>query len=86
MIHQPRRLPAVFSALGDAGFSVDKLRFVGPREGEDANLVLVAATLGGARETVVMAPLTVYDGRGGYAAEVAAVYEGRGKPLGDGKI
>ena len=86
LVHQPRRLPAVFSALGGAGFRVEKLRFVQPREGEAANLVLVAATLGGARETVVLPPLTVYDGRGEYAAEVAAVYEGAGKPLCDGKI
>jgi tRNA1Val (adenine37-N6)-methyltransferase len=86
LIHQPRRLPEVFSALGDAGFRVEKLRFVQPREGEAANLVLVAATRGGARETVVMAPLAIYDGRGAYAAEMAAVYEGRGKPLFDGTI
>lgn len=81
LIHQPRRLPDVFSALGDAGFRVEKLRFVQPRAGEAANLVLVAATLEGARETVVMPPLVIYGGRGEYAAEMAAIYAGKGKPL-----
>ena len=86
LIHQPRRLPEVFAALGDAGFRVEKLRFVQPREGEAANLVLMAATLGGARETVVIPPLIIYDESGEYGAEMAAVYEGRGKPLFGGKI
>jgi tRNA1Val (adenine37-N6)-methyltransferase len=85
LIHQPRRLPEVFSALGDAGFRVERIRSVQPRAGEAANLVLVAATLGGGRETVVMPPLTVYDG-GEYGAEMAAVCEGRGKPLFGGTI
>ena len=80
-VHQPRRLAEIFSALEDKGFRVERLRFVQPREGEPANLVLVAARLGGARETVVMRPLIIYDARGEYAAEVAAIYGGRGKPL-----
>jgi tRNA1Val (adenine37-N6)-methyltransferase len=83
-IHQPRRLPDVFSGLADAGFRVEKLRFVQPRAGEAANLVLGAAALRGARETVVMPPLAIYDGRGEYAADMAAIYAGRGKPLFDG--
>jgi tRNA1Val (adenine37-N6)-methyltransferase len=80
-VHQPRRLAEVFSALGDQGFNVERLRFVQPRDGEAANLVLVGARLGGARETVVMRPLVVYEGPDEYGAEVAAIYGGRGRPL-----
>jgi tRNA1Val (adenine37-N6)-methyltransferase len=80
-VHQPRRLPDLFSALGEQGFRVERLRFVQPRHGEAANLVLVAARLGGARDTAVMPPLVVYDAPGEYGAEVTAIYEGRGRPL-----
>jgi tRNA1Val (adenine37-N6)-methyltransferase len=80
-VHQPRRLGEIFSALDERGFRVERLRFVQPREGEAANLVLVAARLGGARETVVMRPLVVYGAGDEYAAEVAAIYAGRGRPL-----
>ncbi len=80
-VHQPRRLAEIFAVLGNEGFQVERLRFVQPREGEPANLVLVAARLGGARDTVVMRPLVIYGARGEYAAEVAAIYAGDGKPL-----
>jgi len=80
-VHQPRRLAEIFSALGDQGFNVERLRFVQPRAGEPANLVLVAARLGGAREMVVMRPLVVHDAPDRYGAEVAAIYQGRGEPL-----
>lgn len=80
-VHQPRRLAEIFSALGDQGFNVERLRFVQPRAGEAANLVLVGARLGGAREMVVMRPLVIYDTPDEYGAEVAAIYGGRGGPL-----
>ena len=84
LVHQPRRLGEIFSALGSAGFRVERLRFVQPREGARANLVLVASQLGGACETVVMRPLIIYGPNGEYADEVGAIYEGRGRPLYDG--
>jgi tRNA1Val (adenine37-N6)-methyltransferase len=83
-VHRPRRLGEIFSALGGADFGVERLRFVQPREGARANLVLVASRLGAACETVVMRPLIIYEGHGVYAEEVAAIYEGRGRPLYDG--
>jgi tRNA1Val (adenine37-N6)-methyltransferase len=81
LVHQPRRLPALMAALGAAGLHVERLRFVQPREGEPAKLVLAAARRRGARETVVLPPLVIYGAGGDYAAEVAAICRGEGRPL-----
>jgi tRNA1Val (adenine37-N6)-methyltransferase len=84
LIHQPRRLAALIAALGDAGFGVETLRFVHPRAGAPAKLVLVAARLGGAPETAVLPPLVVQGADGGYGPEVAALYRGEPDALARG--
>jgi tRNA1Val (adenine37-N6)-methyltransferase len=84
VIHQPRRLEDLVRATAAAGLHLERLRFVQPRRGEGANLVLAAASRGGVRDVVVGPPLEIYGPAGEYAPEVAALYEGRGRPLYEG--
>jgi len=81
VIHQPRRLEDLVRATAAAALHLERLRFVHPRRGEDANLVLAAASRGGARDVAIGPPLEIYGPSGEYAPEVAALYAGRGRPL-----
>jgi tRNA1(Val) A37 N6-methylase TrmN6 len=60
--------------LPATGLEPARVRFVHPRAGESANLVLVEARSGGAAELVVEPPLYVYELEE-YTPEVAAMYD-----------
>jgi len=74
VIYPTRRTAELFTVLPAAGLELARARFVHPRAGEPANLVLVEARSGGAAELVVEPPLYVYDGKE-YTPEVAAMYD-----------
>jgi tRNA1Val (adenine37-N6)-methyltransferase len=74
LIYPTRRTAELFTILPAAGLDPAGVRFVHPRAGEPANLVLVEARSGGAAELVVEPPLYVYDGKE-YTPEVAAMYD-----------
>jgi tRNA1Val (adenine37-N6)-methyltransferase len=73
LIYSTRRATELFTILPAAGLEPARVRFVHPRLGEPANLVLLEARSGGATELVVEPPLYVYDGDE-YTKEVAAMY------------
>lgn len=74
LIYPTRRTTELFTILPAAGLEPERVRFVHPRTGEPANLVLVEARSGGAAELVVEPPLYIYDGEV-YTPEVAAMYD-----------
>jgi tRNA1Val (adenine37-N6)-methyltransferase len=74
LIYSTRRTAELFTILPAAGLEPARVRFVHPRAGEPANLVLVEARSGGAAELVVEPPLYIYDGKE-YTHEVAAMYD-----------
>lgn len=73
LIYPTRRITELFTILPAAGLEPSRVRFVHPRAGESANLVLVEARSGGAAALVVEPPLYIYDGKE-YTPEVAAMY------------
>jgi len=81
MIYPPGRLGEAAHELAAAGLGLERLRFVHPRAGAPANLVLAAARLGGAPAVATLPPLVVYGPGRGYGDEVAAIYAGDGRPL-----
>jgi tRNA1Val (adenine37-N6)-methyltransferase len=74
LIHSTRRTTELFAMLPAAGLEPARGRFVHPRAGEPANLVLVEARSGGATELVVEPPLYIYE-QEEYTPEVAAMYD-----------
>lgn len=74
MIYRPRRLVQLLSLMASGGLEPKTLRFVHPRRGAPANLVLVEAIKGGGRQCRVMDPLFVYEGAS-YSGETLKIYE-----------
>jgi tRNA1Val (adenine37-N6)-methyltransferase len=74
LIYPTRRTTELFTILPAAGLEPARVRFVHPRAGEPANLVLVEARSGGAAELIVEPPLNIYDGEE-YKPEIAAMYD-----------
>lgn len=62
IIYRPRRLAQLIGLLLDYGLEPKTLRMVHPRQGKEANLVLLEAIKGGGRQLKVLDPLFVYDG------------------------
>jgi tRNA1Val (adenine37-N6)-methyltransferase len=74
-VYPERRRADLLAAAGKAHLSVNRLRFVHPREGEPPNLFLVE--LGGAkREPELMPPLVLFGPDGRYTPAAEAVFAG----------
>lgn len=78
LVHLAERLPEITGALIHHGLEPKRLRFVYPRSGSAARLVLVEAKKGGKAGVTVDPPLLVYRGHGSdrkYTQEVLEMYE-----------
>lgn len=60
-----------------------RIRFVYPRSGKEANLVLVEGIRDGGKEVKVLPPLIVYDESGEYSEEMKRIYDGNPNAMGE---
>ena len=75
MIHRPLRLAEIFASLAENQLAPKRMRFVEPRAGKPANLVLIEAVQGGASGGLVILPtLRVYGEDGEYTPELLEIY------------
>lgn len=74
MIYRPRRLPELLSLLVKHKLEPKRLRFVHPRKGKDANLVLVEARKAGGAHCHIEPPLFVYE-EDDYTEEILSIYK-----------
>lgn len=75
MVHRPARLAEIFAALAANQLVPKRMRFVEPKAGKSANLVLIEAVQGGAPGGLIALPtLRVYDGNGNYTPELLEIY------------
>ncbi len=75
MVHRPARLAEIFAALAANQLVPKRMRFVEPKAGKQANLVLIEAVQGGAPGGLIALPtLRVYDGNGNYTPELLEIY------------
>lgn len=79
-VHRALRLAELLSALRMHQLEPKRLRMVHPREGAEANLVLVEAIRDAAPEMRILPPLYVYDGDE-YCQELMDVYYGKRNEL-----
>ena len=75
-IYPAKRQEDLLRAAKKFGLKVRALRFIQPREGEQANLFLVECGFG-AGSLRTLRPLVLYNKRGGYTLEVRKIFEGR---------
>lgn len=76
MVHRPSRLAEIMSSMRLHRLEPKRMRFVHPRAGEEANMVLIEAARDGKPEVRLLPPLIVHEGDS-YCQELLDVYYGR---------
>ncbi len=78
IVHRPNRLDDLFEILTDYQFSVNRMKFVYPKQESQANAVLIEAIAqGGRRGVKIEPPLIVHNDDGSYTEEMMAIYDGK---------
>lgn len=76
MVHKPQRLGEILTVFRMYRLEPKSIRFVHPRAGAEANMVLVEALRDGKPDVKVQPPLIVYDEQGQYCPEIMSIYYG----------
>lgn len=80
MVHRPSRLVEIIVALRQAKLEPKRIRFVHPRAGDEANMVLIEALRDGKPEVRLLPPLIVHEGDQ-YCQELKDIYYGQANQL-----
>lgn len=75
LVHRPGRLVDIFFFCRKYGLEPKELRFVAPRQGKRANIVLVHCVKNGGAELKILPELYVYKDKGVYSDEIQRIYE-----------
>jgi tRNA1(Val) A37 N6-methylase TrmN6 len=81
MVHRPSRLVDILCLMRAYRLEPKRIRYVHPRAGEEANMVLVEASRDGKPEVRLLPPLIVYNENGEYCDELMKIYYGSIKEL-----
>jgi len=73
LVHRTERLIEIIQLLLEHRFSIKRMRFVHPREGQPSNMVLLEASNNGKTELELMDPLYVHEGEA-YTDEVLTIF------------
>lgn len=73
LVHRTERLIEIIQLLLMNKFSVKRMRFVHPREGQPSNMVLIEASNNGSSDLTMMDPLYVHEGEA-YTDEILSIF------------
>lgn len=76
MVHRPSRLAEIIVGMRQVKLEPKRIRFVHPRAGVEANMVLIEALRDGKPDVRLLPPLIVHEGDG-YCSELQAVFHGQ---------
>lgn len=79
MIHRPERVCDIMCLMRQKGLEPKRMRFVHPKTDAGPVMVLVEGRRGSRPKLTVEKPLVIYDGKGGYTAEIMRIYERDGE-------
>lgn len=79
MVHRPSRLIEIVLLMRKHKLEPKRMRFVHPRAGEEANMVLIEASKDGKPELRLLPPLVVYSSGEIYTDEIYRIYNGGNK-------
>jgi len=85
MVHRPSRLADIVSELRAVRLEPKRMRFVHPKRGQEANIVLVEALKDGKPELRLLPPLFVHEEDGSYTQELLDIFYGKKRQLDDGQ-
>lgn len=75
MVHRPDRLMDIVESFRKNKLEIKKMRLIYPKEGREANLVLIKAIKNGKAFLRIDRPLYVYKNNGEYTDEVQEIYD-----------
>lgn len=75
-VHRPGRLLDIVTAMRANRLEPKRIRFVYPKEGKEANTLLIEGTKDGKPDLKILPPLYVYDAEGKYTEEVRELLYG----------
>lgn len=76
MVHRPARIVDILELMRKYRLEPKRIRFVHPKPGAEANMVLIEALRDGKPEVRMLPPLIVYDDNQRYCDELLEVYYG----------
>lgn len=74
IVHKTERLVDIISKMREYKLEPKRIRFIHPKEGADANLVLIKGIKGANKFLKIDKPLYVYEQNGNYSKEILEVY------------
>jgi tRNA1(Val) A37 N6-methylase TrmN6 len=74
-VHRPDRLVDIITLMRANNIEPKRIQFVYPKEGKDANILLVEGTKNGAPGIKILEPLYVYDNNGEYTNKIKKYFE-----------
>lgn len=78
IVHRPERLDDLIEVLVKYQFSVNRLKFIHPKENKNANIVLIEAIFRGGRRGVKIEPsLTIHTDNHEYTPQMKEIYFGK---------
>lgn len=83
MVHRASRLVDIISLMRVYRLEPKRIRFVHPKEGAEANMVLVEAIRDGKPDVRLLPPLFVYNNNNEYCQELMDIYYGEETELGN---
>ena len=75
MVHRPERLIEIINLMQKYNIEPKKIRFVYPKEGKSANMVLIEGVKNGKSSLKVLNSLIVYDDKGNYVYEIKKMFQ-----------
>ena len=75
-VHRPGRLLDIATSMRAHRIEPKRIRFVYPKEGKEANTLLIEGTKDGKPDLKILPPLYVYDQEGNYTEEVRQILYG----------
>jgi tRNA1(Val) A37 N6-methylase TrmN6 len=81
MVHRPGRLVDILTLMRKYRLEPKRVRFVHPRVGDEANMVLVEGIREGKPDLRMLPPVIVYGPEGGYTEELMGIYYGKADSL-----
>ena len=74
MVHRPTRMADIFEVMGAHHMEIKRMRLVHSYADKEATMVLLEATKGGGRQTIVEPPLIIFEKDGSYTREIRQKY------------
>lgn len=84
MVHRPSRLTDMMALMRQYRLEPKRIRFVHPRAGTEANMVLIEAARDGKPDVRLLPPLIVYNEGNEYCEELMDIYYDQASQLKDG--